>query len=465
MAFWDQPVVVTSLSLVVLLLLAESLRRVLPGMGRLGLPGSIVAGIFGLVLGPQVVGVVPLDRQVLEILVYHGLAVVFIAIGLEPRERLKGHLASGVRSFAFAIPATMALQAAIGLGLFLVLSGSGDEALHPGVGALLPLAFEEGPGQALSVGAAWEATGLVDGAQVGLVMAALGYAWAVLVGVPLVAWGRRRGLLSPLSSSAEVAGVARQEVPSLPAGALDLLTRQIVAIGGCYALTYLACLGLSTALAGMPDIAATIWGFHFILGAGIAMGVRALLDRLPGGTPLHGPTLSRVSGLTVDVMTCAALAAIQLGVLTASWLPILLITSVGGLATLVACLWLASRAFPDAPFEHAVVWFGMSTGTLPMGLALLRIIDPHLSSPAPVSAVLGSGAAIPLAVPVMLVLLPAAVATFPGSYPGAGLLLLAAAVLYGLALLAVWRRVGSLRFERPWTRLWASNGAGSRPAE
>jgi glutamate:Na+ symporter, ESS family len=440
MKFWESGAVLTALTIVMLLLACELLARVVPALRRLGLPLAIVAGALGLVLGEQALGLFALDVELLESVVYHGLAIVFISIGLKaPSE---GRRSAGSRSMAFAIVVMMGSQAALGLAVVLLLDGT----LHPGLGLLLPMGFEEGPGQALSMGAAWEQSGLVSGAQIGLIIAVIGYAWCVFAGVPLVIWGRRKGWITRARASAHASEPTTIRVPASEPGTLDALTTQIAVIGVCYLLTWALCLGLARLLAGMPDIAATMWGFHFIFGAAIAMGMRPLLARLPGGTPVNDHLMGRVSGLSIDVITCAALAAVQIAVLQTHWLPIVLVTTLGGLWTLGFAVWVAKRAWAEAPFEHAVLYFGMSTGTLPTGLALLKVIDPDLRSPAAVSAVFGSAGAIVGVVPLLMGLIPMTVAAYAGDWPARGWLMLGALLGYTLVVFVLWRLFGGLRF-------------------
>lgn len=164
MRFWESGGALTALTIIVLLFGCEVLARLVPSLRRLGLPLAILAGALGLILGDQALGLFSLDTELLESVVYHGLAVVFIAVSLKaPAE---GGRSAGARSMAFAIVAMMTTQAVVGLGVVLVL----DSALHPGFGLLLPMGFEEGPGQALSMGETWAGSGLPSGAQVGLVL-------------------------------------------------------------------------------------------------------------------------------------------------------------------------------------------------------------------------------------------------------------------------------------------------------
>lgn len=438
MDFWTAPVVPTLLVLALLLGVAEGLRRALPPLGRAPLPSAILAGTLGLALGPSAAGVLPVDVGVLEGLVYHGLALVFIAVSLEA-PAADARPASGA-SMGFAITAMFTAQMAIGLGLVVLLGLVGD-APHPGWGLLLPMGFEEGPGQALAFGQAWQDGGMADGAQGGLIMAAVGVGWCVVFGVPLVAVGRWRGWVAPPIAAAPAPRVDRDQA-DLPGG-IDPLTRHLGVIALCYALTFAACAGAARALAFDPGLVGAVWGVHFIVGAVIATGARVALARV--GFVGDNALLGRISGVTVDGITCAALTAVALGVVRDNLLAIALITTVGGVFSLVATLAIAWRAFPAAPFEHAVLLFGMSTGTLPTGLALLRTIDPDLQGPAPRSAVVGSALSIPaMAVP-MLGISNAVVAAHARGVTTAAAWGLAASLAYGAVVVGAWAASGRLR--------------------
>ena len=145
MEFWQSGRVITVLMLAVLLMIGTGLRRIGP-IGRLGIPASIIGGILGLLLGEGLFAVLPMDSGTLEGIVYHGLAIVFIAVSLQTPRR--AGRTGGAVSFALGIAFFLNFQAIIGLLVILVLG------LHPGLGLLLPLGFEQGPGQALSLGKA-----------------------------------------------------------------------------------------------------------------------------------------------------------------------------------------------------------------------------------------------------------------------------------------------------------------------
>lgn len=444
---WEQGWLVTALALVGCVFVAELLRRLVSPLRALSLPGSIFAGVLGLLIGSQVIGLVAMDSDALKTLVYHGLAIVFIAIALTPREpRDSTHPATtDATSMAFAIVVMISLQTAVGIAVVLGLEAM-VQPTHPGFGLMLALGFEQGPGQAMAMGRSWDADGgLTNGEELGLIVAAAGFGWSIFVGVPLVAYGRWRGWATGCSGPSYA---TQPPAASLgEAGSIDVLTQQLVLIGLCY----LATLGVCTSLflivsTATPDVAAMVWGFHFIIGALVATGVRFALVRLGADASLSPVLLPRISGAAIDITTVCAIAAVEITVLASNWVPIVVLTSLGGLATLLLCLWASPRAFTEAKFEHMLVWFGMSTGTLPMGLALLRIVDPELRTSAPNSAVAGSAGATLGAIPVVLLLHPAMVATWP---EGRGLVvLLVATVVYGLAVASIWWGAGRLRLGR-----------------
>ena len=275
MEFWQSSAFMTGLTIVCLLFVTSVLASLLPALRRLGVPMAIVAGLLGLLGSEQVLGVFELDVEFLKSAVYHGLGLLFITVSLRApaAKRGKGRDLPAL-SMGFAVPAIMCLQALVALLVLLVVNSS----WHPAFAMLVPLGFEEGPGQALSMGSAWAKNGLQDGAQIGLISAALGYGWSVVVGIPLAIIGRRRGWLARVTDGA---GAGAEHVDRRPAepGGLDHLSVQIALIALCYALTYALCSVLALALSSMPDMVPVVWGFHFIFAALIAIATAGCLNK------------------------------------------------------------------------------------------------------------------------------------------------------------------------------------------
>ena len=62
---------------------------------------------------------------------------------------------------------------------------------------------------------------------------------------------------------------------------------------------------LASALADRPQLAAMVWGFHFLVGVALALALRVGVTRLGSGEglPLHDGLLGRISTVMVDVLT------------------------------------------------------------------------------------------------------------------------------------------------------------------
>jgi len=147
-------------------------------------------------------------------------------------------------------------------------------------------------------------------------------------------------------------------------------------------------------------------------------------------------------------MIVAGLSAISVGVIYKYWLILALLAIFVGSATLLSLLWVTSRLFNDYPFERLLMFCGSLTGTITTGIALVRIVDPELRTPATADYFYASGLAFFLAIPLILILnLPAATiasGTTAGYWVTAAVL-----VAYGLVLLLVFRILaGSRSFVR-----------------
>ena len=77
-------------------------------------------------------------------------------------------------------------------------------------------------------------------------------------------------------------------------------------------------------------------------------------------------------------------------------------SSLAGFLTMFYCLWLGSRFFDEHAFQRAMTIYGASTGTLPTGLALLRVLDPEFETPSATDYMYGSGVAFFLVIPYIL---------------------------------------------------------------
>lgn len=456
MAFWQRGPILDLLLLAVLLAVAALIRR----RGRIEIPDALLAGFLGCALGPSGLDLLPFDPEGLELIVYHLFAVVFIAQSLcAPSRERTGE----TRSVALALPTLCVIQLLVGLAVVALFMG-GSDPVHPGFGLLMMIGFLQGPGQAVALGSAWEAQGLAQGSELGLVFAAIGFVMCGLVGIPLVMLARKLGWDDTTSRVAAV----REPEPARDVGSanakqsVDGLAFQILAIACVYAATWLFLLGAQALLPDGNPVAATLWGFHFIIGAVIGLSARRAIGPLRLGIDEH--LQNRISAIAVDFTTAGALAAVQIAVLSRWLSPILIASFAGALLSLWFCVWIARRAFTTDRFGHALVLLGAATGTLATGLALLRMVDPHHRGTATRNAVMGTAASIIPMSPLILGFLPLAVWLW--SFGTATAIAVSATILVGYlgVLIVAWHRLTPIRAIPPHLHPWPADHRSSSGA-
>lgn len=144
------------------------------------LPTSIIAGFIGLILGPDILNLAQFDVESLKNLVYHLMAIGFIALALKERnsETTTASFNTGI-----SIVATYIVQGIVGFSITLILFYTIFPDIFPAFGLILPLGFGQGPGVAYSIGHQWESSGFLNGGDIGLSIATLGFLWASIGGV------------------------------------------------------------------------------------------------------------------------------------------------------------------------------------------------------------------------------------------------------------------------------------------
>ncbi len=397
------------------LVLATFIRAKVRFFQRFLIPNALTAGFLLLPVYNYLLPAIGYAGNGLGDLVYHLLNISFISMSLRSSPpKVKGHKGGGVLGMSTGILMGYATQALLGLALTLFFLPK----VHPALGLHLPLGFALGPGQAYAIGKGWESMGFQGGASVGLTFAALGYIWACFGGVVLINMGIRKGWVSPemlsfMKDKDLMSGVVGRDRPKTSGGrmttdseAIDSLSFHVAIVCVVYFLSFLFLKGLSFLLgfAGSmgAELATNLWGINFIFSAICAIIARRIIDLLRLGYVLDDDTLTRVSGFSVDFMVAGALAAISLVFVGRYWLPILVISSVGGIVVCLTVPWMSSRMFNDYHFERMLMLYGVSTGTLSTGLALLRVMDPEFRTKVSSDYMLSAGLTFLLAIPFIL---------------------------------------------------------------
>ena len=400
------------------LLVATLIRARIRFFQKYLIPNSLTAGFLLLPFYNFFAPLVGMGTGGLENLVYHLLSLSFVAMTL----RKSQSPGTGRRAFSTAVTilSQYTLQGLIGFGLTFLFIATFLPTLFPSFGLTLPLGFALGPGQAFSIAKGWEPSGFAGGGSIGLTFAALGFLWACFGGVFLTNLGVRKGWLgAELSARIEKRRVRTGvygTIEEKPVGvrltteteAIDSLSFNAALVLVVYFLSFLLLMGITELLdlagAAGANLARNLWGISFIFAVFVALAVKRILGGLHVQHVVDNGTLNRVAGMSVDFMVAASIAAISLQVVAEYWIPVFSMALLCGVATMVSLFWLVSRVFTDHVFHRAIMIYGALTGTLPTGLALLRILDPEFETPVAADYMYATGITFVLAIPLILVL-------------------------------------------------------------
>lgn len=397
-----------------ILLLSNAIRRKAAFVRKSLMPVAVLGGF--LLLALRVTGVLPIERKLLEMITYHGIALGFIAMSMRIPNKADAAANSmaGPKSGAL-IAGSYVIQGILGLAISLLLAYTIMPGLFKASGILLPMGYGQGPGQANNVGTTYESLGFMGGRSFALSIAAAGYLSACIVGILYINIMSRKGKLSRqhasiLSGSATVDTFQDQGEMDVSAS-VDKLSVQIAMILVVYLATFLIIDGL-TRVIGLfgPEIGKTVgnilWGFNFIIGSVVAILTRVMLNKLKKAKIMtqqyqNNYLLSRIAGLAFDLMIVCGIASIEFADLKGLWLPFLLMAVLGAIVTLLYLSWICKKVYPGYYYEGMLSMYGMMTGTISSGVLLLRELDPGFTTPAANNLVVGSSFAIIFGAPML----------------------------------------------------------------
>ena len=401
----------------ILIIAAAILKATFKSLQKWILPTAIIAGFLGLFLGPEFLNLLPFNPDNLSNLVYHLMGIGFIAMSLKQRE-VANH--PSTLNSGMLIVSTYLIQGIVGFGTMILLVLFFYPSLFEGIGLLLPLGFGQGPGQAYSIGSSWESLGIENGGNLGLTVAGIGFIWASFIGLILLNFLSRNkkvpqkdSIHSEIKKEEHSKNSQSLKDVSVKADSIDPLSYQIAVIGVIYFVTYLTVLGLDKLLSPLGNMGNTVAelliGFHFIIGSLYAMVYKKIVQLLKGKgfmteQSFDNNLLSRISGTAFDFMITASISAISIYALKEYTVPIIIFTTIGGVVTVFYLIWIVPRLFPKDSLPNILGFYGMLTGTISTGLALIKGIDSKFQTNASDNLVLGSASGILFGAPLMLVL-------------------------------------------------------------
>lgn len=374
----------------IMLTIGMIIRAKVPFFKNMLVPASVVGGLLGLLVMNSGISI-GTDSEMFTVIVNYLFTLTFISIGLTSTSAPKTsgnsvgkEIAKGSMGMALIWNMLYALTPVVGAVVILLIGGYfGMSAVY---GLLLPFAFTQGPGQAAAFGTVFEQQyGIENAAMVGLTFAVIGFIACFMIGVPLAKYGIKKGLAKNVNNGNLEGYVKRgyfkQHEAKEPmgqetvySGNMDTMTFHFAVIGICFLMAF----GMSEAILRIPVIGPSIGGLVFIYGMISAYIVKFVMKKLKIEHLLDNRFQSKITGWSTDYLVVTSFMAVQFSVIADWAIPILIVSIFTILVTFIIVVYFGQRFGGEDDFSRTLGLFGSAMGTVPSGLALVRIVDPSL---------------------------------------------------------------------------------------
>ena len=403
--------------LLLFLMVGNILRRTIPFFRKCLIPSALLGGAVLLVINilTKQCGFVMVDNRLMQVITYHCLAIGFAAMSLKTEKSTHKTNKAQVVEFGALQGGSYMLQAFVGLGITLILfllTRNSDQIVSYVCGLILPLAYGQGPGNALS----WDinftntpAAMFAGNGSFGLSLASIGFVVASVFGVLHINIYKKRGELFVRKAGPDEAFVDQTnpsggEIPDNES--VDKFTIQVGFVALAYALSF----GFMCLLGILSDFTNSIaWGFNFLWASLAAMLIRFVVKLLRKHDLMHREYINnyqmdRISGFAFDLMIVAGVAAIEINDIKNYILPIVILSVVGAIITYVYIRLVARECFKGFEHEFFLMSFGTMTGTASNGMILMKEIDPGLRTPTSSLYILSNFPAMVMIAPLLFLL-------------------------------------------------------------
>ncbi|MCH5249302.1 MAG: sodium:glutamate symporter [Lachnospiraceae bacterium] len=375
----------------IMLCLGMLLRAKVPFLRNMLVPASVIAGILGIVF-INVTGVFGVDVGtnvgMFTDIVNNLFTVSFISISLTSTPKEEGNSAKNTLKGAWGLGVVWcflyALTPLVGASIVALLGkGVGMDSIY---GMLIQFAFCQGPGQSASYGALFEQFGWENASMVAIAFSAVGFVAAFLVGIPMAKAGVKRSIAKHCGKidDAILKGYLKKEeqtevmVKDTTCNSnIETLAFHFAIIGLCYVLAA----GIANLLSMIPGFLGTsMSGMMFMNGMYAAYIMKFLLKKLKLDFLLENTLQSKITGWTADYLVVCAFMAVSVGIIKDWIVPILVVCIVTTVITAIVCFYFGQRFGGSNDFERTLGLYGTCTGTVPSGIALVRIVDPNFQT-------------------------------------------------------------------------------------
>lgn len=373
--------------LLIIILVARFIKRQVLVLQKLFIPSSLIAGVVGLVLGPQVLGFIGTDvthywekfPEYLITIVFAGLFLGKFIPDMKEIWRTSGPMIAFGNTLAWG-------QYVVGIALtmFLLTPFFGT---NPIAGALIEMSFEGGHGTAAGLGPTFEQLGWSEGTDIALGLATLSLIVSIISCIILInIFNRKHGRLADEKNWEE----QRQQ---LIRSGYDLLTLakkfnthpsalviNVLAFALSIGIGWLMLRGLilleEVTLQQFTDIRFFTYLPLFTLAMLGGLVVQLILKKFNKQNLIQRRTAENFSGIALDLLIASAVATVSLQAISNNFAVFLILGIAGIVWILGSFFFFAPKMFPEHWYVHGITNVGQSMGMTATGLLMNRLIDP-----------------------------------------------------------------------------------------
>lgn len=372
--------------LAIVLLIARFIKRGSPVLQKLFIPSSLIAGVGGLVLGPQILGTIPAEitdfwSQFPRYLINVVFAGLFLGKVIPNRKQI-WRTAGPMIAFG----STMAWgQYVLGI-LLTVFFLTPFFGASPLAGSLIEISFAGGHGTAAGLAPTFEQLGWPEGTDIALGLATLSIVTAVVTGIVMINYHNRKyGLLTQEHWENQQRQLIRsgynlisftQKFNTNPRAVFINAVAFAVSIGIGWLLLR-GLIGLEEVLlAGFTDVRFFAYVPLFPLAMIGGLIVQLILRKLHKQHLIQRRTAEIFSSIALDLLIASAIATVSLNAIGNN-LAVFVTLGVAGILWILGCfLFLAPKFFTDHWFQRGVTDYGQAMGMTATGLLMNRLADP-----------------------------------------------------------------------------------------
>lgn len=375
----------------IMLCMGMFLRVKIPAFRKMLVPTGVIAGILGTVFMNVTMEAgldIGTDMEMFASIVNHLFTVSFISISLTsaPQEEQSnaGNVLKGTVSMGLLWCLLYSMTPVIATGVLYLMNSITD--MSPGYGMLIQFAFCQGPGQSAAYGAIFEQYGWDHASTVAITFASIGFIVAFLIGIPAAKLGVKRGIAKHCGKidQAILKGYFRKEEQTeymvkdtTCSSNIETLAFHFALIGVCYVMA----VGIGKILSYIPGFLGTsMSSMMFMNGMYAAYIVKWLMKKLHLDFLQENVLQSKITGWTADYLVVCAFMAVSVNMISRWLVPIIVVVLVTTAVTFAVCFYFGQRIGGANDFERTLGLYGTCTGTVPSGIALVRIIDPEFKT-------------------------------------------------------------------------------------